>query len=50
MNWKGILKVLPEHVCSIELPNAKKIQIRGAVGYAARCLETAKAYFAANNL
>lgn len=50
VDLKGILKVLPENVCSIELPNTKEIEARGAVGHAARCLETAKAYFAANGL
>lgn len=50
VDLKGILKVLPENVCSIKLPNTKEIEARGAAGHAARCLETAKAYFAANGL
>ena len=50
VDWKGILKVLPENACSIELPNTKEIEARGAAGHAVRCLETAKACFAANDL
>lgn len=50
VDLKGILKALPENVCAIELPNLKEIEARGRAGHAARCLETAKAYFAANDL
>ena len=46
----GILKALPANVCSIELPNLKEIEVRGRAGHAARCLEAAKEFFAANNL
>lgn len=35
---------------SIELPNAKESEARGMAGHAARCLETAKKYFAENGL
>ena len=47
---EGLLKALPENVCAIELPNLKEIEARGQAGHAARCLETAKAYFAAHGL
>lgn len=50
VDLKGILKALPENVCSLELPNLKEIEARGRAGHAARCLETAKAFFAANHL
>lgn len=50
VDLKGILKALPENVCAIELPNLREIDARGRAGHAARCLETAKAYFAANGL
>lgn len=50
VDLKGILKALPENVCAIELPNVREIDSRGRAGHAARCLETAKAYFAANGL
>lgn len=50
VDLKGILKALPENVCAIELPNLKEIEARGRAGHAARCLETAEAYFAANGL
>ena len=46
----GILSALPEHVCSLELPNLKEIETRGRAGHAARCLETAKAFFGAHGL
>lgn len=41
----GMVKALPELPISIELPNLKEIEARGQAGHAARCLETAKAYF-----
>lgn len=50
VDLKGILKALPENVCSLELPNLAEIQARGRAGHAARCLETAKSFFAANGL
>ncbi len=45
VDLEGILKALPENVCSLELPNLKEIERRGRAGHAARCLETAKALF-----
>ena len=42
----GLVGALPEAPCSIELPNTKRIAELGAAGHVARCLETAKAYFA----
>lgn len=47
---KGILSVLPPNVCSIELPNLAELAARGRAGHAARCLETAKTFFAENGL
>lgn len=35
---------------SIELPNAEEMAMRGKAGHAARCLETAKAFFEENGL
>lgn len=46
----GILKVLPDNVCSLELPNLKEIEARGRAGHAERCLETAKNFFRENDL
>lgn len=50
VDLKGILQALPENVCSLELPNLDEIALRGRAGHAARCLETAKEFFAANQL
>ena len=44
----GILKHLPEVVYSIELPNKARVREIGYAEHAFRCLETAKAYVAAN--
>lgn len=46
----GMLRALPNNPCSIELPNSQRIAELGAAGHARRCLESAKAYFAANGL
>ncbi|MCI8869304.1 sugar phosphate isomerase/epimerase [Pseudoflavonifractor sp. 60] len=46
----GVLKALPENVCSIELPNLAEIEARGRAGHAAQCLKTAKEFFTANGL
>ena len=45
-----MVKAMPEIPLSIELPNLKEIAARGMKGHAARCLETAKAYFKANGI
>ena len=45
-----MIKAMPNIPLSIELPNLKEIQARGNAGHAARCLEVAKAYFAANGI
>ena len=37
-----ILKALPKHPCSIELPNTEDIARYGALGHAKRCLENAR--------
>jgi sugar phosphate isomerase/epimerase len=42
----GYLNRLPQMVCSIELPNLARITEYGAAEHAARCLESARAYFA----
>ena len=44
----GIVNRLPELVCSIELPNYIQAEIHGREGHILRCLESAKAYFAAH--
>jgi len=46
----GLLKALPAHPCSIELPNLQNIQRYGALGHAKRCLEAAKAMFQTHGL
>lgn len=50
VNMKALLQALPANDCSIELPNLKELEARGQAGHAARCLETAKAFFEANGL
>ncbi len=50
MDIAGMVKAMPEIPLSIELPNLKEMEARGAAGHAARCLETAKAYFKANGI
>lgn len=45
MDIAGMVAALPGLPLSIELPNLKEMEARGAAGHAARCLETAKAYF-----
>lgn len=50
MDIAGMVAALPDIPISIELPNLKEIEARGQAGHAARCLETAKAYFAANGV
>ena len=45
-----MVKAMPNIPLSIELPNLKEIEARGRKGHAARCLETAKAYFKANGI
>lgn len=46
----SLLRVLPAAPCSIELPNLAQIAQHGAAGHIARCLDTAKAYFAQHKL
>lgn len=46
----GMLRAMPEVVCSIELPNRAEMERRGAAGHARRCLETARAHLAAHGL
>ena len=46
----GMVKALPGLPRSIELPNLEHIKMYGNHGHAQRCLEKAKAYFAANGV
>lgn len=50
MDIAGMVKAMPDLPLSIELPNLKRIEELGAAGHAQRCLDTAKAYFAANGI
>lgn len=50
MDIAGMVAALPGLPLSIELPNLKRIQELGVEGHARRCLETAKAYFAAHGV
>ena len=50
MDVAGLVAAIPNVPLSIELPNLKEMAARGAAGHAARCLETAKAYFAARGV
>lgn len=50
MDIAGMVKAMPPLPFSIELPNRKEMEARGAAGHAARCLETAKAYMKANGI
>ena len=46
----SMLRALPKHPCSIELPNLKHMQIYGPKGHAERCLQKAKKLFSENGL
>ncbi|MBO6270882.1 MAG: sugar phosphate isomerase/epimerase [Clostridium sp.] len=50
INIAGMVKALPGLPLSIELPHLENIRKYGADGHAKRCLETARAYFAANQV
>lgn len=50
MDIAGMVSAVPSVPLSIELPNLKEMEKRGAAGHAKRCLETAKAYFAARGI
>ena len=50
MDIAGMVKAMPDIPLSIELPNLKRIEELGVAGHAKRCLDTAKAYFAANGI
>lgn len=50
MDLAGMVQALPGLPLSIELPNLEQMAKRGAAGHAARCIETAKAYFAAHGV
>lgn len=46
----GMVMAMPDVPISIELPNEEETSRRGRCGHAKRCLETAKAYLAANGI
>jgi sugar phosphate isomerase/epimerase len=46
----GMIKAMPAVPVSIELPNEDETRARGPSGHARRCLETARAYFAAHGI
>lgn len=50
IDLKGMFMAMPDNPISIELPNSKEMAVRGAAGHAARCLVTAKEYFAKNQI
>ena len=50
MDVAGMVGAIPGVPLSIELPNLKEMAARGALGHAAECLRTAKAYFEANGI
>ncbi|MBQ3050124.1 MAG: sugar phosphate isomerase/epimerase [Oscillospiraceae bacterium] len=50
INLPMLLKALPAHPCSIELPNLVNIHKYGGYGHAKRCLQKAKELFAAYDL
>ena len=45
-----MLRALPQHPCSIELPNMANMSLYGPEGHARQCLEHAKSLFAAHGL
>lgn len=45
-----MLKAMPAHPCSIELPNLENVEVYGPQGHAQMCLVAAKALFAQNGL
>ncbi len=50
MDIASIVAALPDLPLSIELPNFKRIEELGQAGHAKRCIDDAKAYFAAHNV
>ena len=46
----SMLRALPDHPCSIELPHLANMAKYGAAGHAKNCLDAAKKLFAENNL
>ena len=50
IDFPMMLRALPPHPCSIELPNLKYMALYGPEGHAQRCLDAAKALFTACNL
>ena len=50
IDLKGMLLAMPANPISIELPNSKEMEKRGALGHAAQCLIKAKQYFAENGI
>ena len=50
MDIASMVAALPNLPLSIELPNFKRIEELGQAGHAKRCIDDAKAYFAAHNV
>ena len=50
IDLKGMFSAMPNNPISIELPNSKEMKVRGVTGHAARCLITAKEFFANNEM
>ena len=50
IDLKGMLISMPANPISIELPNSKEMEQRGALGHATQCLIKAKQYFVDNEI
>ena len=50
IDLKGMLLAMPENDISIELPNAKEMNERGALGHAIQCLVKTKLFMADNGI
>ncbi|NLM42949.1 MAG: sugar phosphate isomerase/epimerase [Clostridiales bacterium] len=50
IDLKGMLLAMPPNPISIELPNSKEMDKRGALGHASQCLIKAKQYLAENGI
>lgn len=50
IDMKGMLLAMPENNISIELPNAKEMSERGALGHAIQCLVKTKLFMADNGI
>ncbi|HQE66323.1 MAG TPA: sugar phosphate isomerase/epimerase, partial [Bacillota bacterium] len=50
IDLKSMFLAMPANPISIELPNSREMEKRGASGHAAQCLIKAKQYFAENGI